>query len=645
MRGFLLTLVAGLALVTQAARTVTDLSGDGWTADGVPVAVPHTWNAIDGADGIGAVNPERLNDSAGLGSYARKRVVYRRALPDARPGRRAFVRCDGASIVAEMRVNGRIIGRHEGAFTAFCFEITDCLKPSGNELEIAVDNAFDADIQPIDGDFTMFGGLYRPVWLIETDPVCIDPLTDGANGLEVQADPATGRVTVRVHVLGGADETQTFDFPDHKLWTPETPHLYPIEVTIRRGDSTDTVREMVGFRTVEFRDDGFFYLNGKKRVLRGVNRHQDRFGKGWAVSAADEAEDVAWIKRMGADAVRTSHYPQSPSFYAACDRAGVIVWTEVPNVNRMVFTPRARANRLLQAREMVAQHRNRPSVAMWGLYNELYSSNYSMKPLSAEREIALVRDLIRTLDPGRPTVAATSRPERPELSALPDALGVNLYPGWYGGDAETMNAEVDAALFVSDRRTICVSEYGAGGSFGQHDDAQARPAPRGKHHPCEYQAWVHVGNYRRIASDPRIWGSFVWEMFDSGADARREGAAGGINDKGLVTYDRRQAKDAFWFYRANWSVEPTLRLAGAGTSSVSARTATVLGFCNAGPVTLTVNGRTVGTQAPDAVRTVVWKNVPLQAGENRVELRAGDLVSTSVWTSQTTRTDSWYRVD
>ena len=624
--------VAGFVVyAVRGERIETDLSGPGWTADGEPVSVPHTWNVLDGADGEGRGDPKRPNDSAGAGSYVRKRVVYRHALPAKASGRRYFVRCEGASIVAEMRVNGKDVGRHEGAFTAFCFEVTEAMNAGGNELEIAVDNSFDEDIQPIDGDFTMYGGLYRPVRLIETDPVCVDPVTDGANGLVAEADPKTGRVTVKVRVLGGEDEVQAFDIPGWKPWSPEEPNVYPIAVTIRRGTSTDTVRETVGFRTVEFREDGFLYLNGEKRILRGVNRHQDRKGKGWAVSAADEAEDVDWIKRMGADAVRTSHYPQSPAFYSLCDRKGLLVWTEVPNVNRMSFSARGRANRLLQAREMVAQHRNRPSVVMWGLYNELYSSNYSMKPLSAEREIALVRDLIRSLDPSRPTVAATSRPERPELSALPTALGVNVYPGWYGGDADTMNEDIEAVLFVTDRPAICVSEYGAGGSFGQHADARARPAARGPFHPCEYQAWVHRGNYRRIVESRRVWGSFAWEMFDSGADVRREGAANGWNDKGLVTGDRRNAKDAFWFYRANWVREPVLHLVGEEMSEVKGDKATVVGFCNAGSVTLVVNGATVGAKEPDSVKSAVWEDVPLRPGDNAIELRSGDLVSRATW--------------
>ena len=210
--------------VSSMCRVVTDLSGEGWTlteADGraYPVSIPHSWNVEDGCDGKEVLSSERYAKNAScMNSYERKRVVYSRPLPAARPGRRSFVKCDGASITATVSVNGQVAGTHLGAFTAFCFEVTDLMKPGENRLEIAVDNSSRDDVAPpVNADFTMYGGLYRDVQLIETPAVCIDPVTDGASGVRLFPDPDTGTVRAEIKVLGAPDETREFTVPDFRL--------------------------------------------------------------------------------------------------------------------------------------------------------------------------------------------------------------------------------------------------------------------------------------------------------------------------------------------------------------------------------------------------------------------------------------------
>lgn len=599
-----------------APRAETCLSGAGWTCDGAPVAVPHTWNAVDGADGLDVPPKQPGHNSVSSQSYARGARTYRRALPDAPPpGRRAFIRCDGVSVKAAVRVNGAPAAQHVGAFSAFTCEVTGLLKPTGNVLEIVADNAYDPDVPPTEGDFTVFGGVYRDVWWIEKPAVCVDPLRH----VRLHPDAATGRVRAEVPVSGGPDEVQTFDFGAPELWSPESPRLYRLTVTA----GTDRVTVPFGFRTVEMRADGF-YLNGVRRQLRGVCRHQDRIGKGWAVSAADEAEDVRWIKRMGADAVRTSHYPQSPAFYRLCDEEGLLVWTEIPLVDEVPATPAFRAHALHMAAEMVTQLAHHPSIVLWGLFNEVYQ--FKRKPDgTAEPLLRDVRARIRALDPTRPVVGASNR-DIPSLCAIPDALGMNLYPGWYtgyGADPEDMAARIAASVRASGRSCIAVSEYGGGGCIDQHGDALTRPAPSGRFHPEEYQAWLHRGNYLGIVDNPAVWGSFAWVMFDLASDSRREGAQIGRNDKGLVTGDRTTAKDAWYFYKCNWNPEPELRIVGerAGTTTNAAHTVVV--FSNAPEVMFFLNGRLHGAKVPDRVKTCVWRDVTLVPGENRMEFRAG----------------------
>ena len=604
---------------------------DGWTADGERVIVPHTWNAVDAADGIGRADDWVKNGySSGALSYERKTVVYRRELPDPTPMRRYFLRFPGASIRAEVKVNGVAVGSHTGAFTAFCFEITKALKSNGNILEVAVNNDFDPDVQPIHADFSVYGGLYRIPELVETPMVCIDPVTDAAKGVRIEADAATGKVTAYVSVLGGTNEVQRFHFPQPKLWSPETPNLYTVKVVVRQQGCEDSLDVRFGFRTVEFRGDGF-YLNGKKRKLRGVCRHQDRAGKGWGRSREDEADDIRWIKLMGADAVRTSHYPQSEAFYDLCDEHGLLVWTEVPNVNGLTFTETARENELREAREMVAQNRNHPCIFVWGIFNELYNMPMAQAPESRMRAL---KEYVRSLDSSRSVVAASCHVKRKELNAIPEQMGFNLYPGWYGKAADKMDEAIDDAFAQNpDRPIAAVSEYGCGGCVEQHADAKFRmPRTDSAFHPEEYQAYLHWGNYRGIVGDARIWGSFVWVMFDLGSDARREGAVFGMNDKGMVTWDRMTAKDAFYFYKANWNPESELHLVGSRMTETKNAKATVMAFSNVGKVSLYLNGKFYGELAPDEVNTAMWNEVPLEIGVNEIEVRAGSLRKCARWT-------------
>ena len=613
-----------LAALAQPRRTVS-LSGPGWLCDGEEVCVPHTWNALDGADGSpdGAPPPER-GMSISADSYLRKAARYSRRLPDPTPGMRQFVRFEAVSRKAEVYVNGSFAGSHAGAFTAFAFEITDLLHPKDNVIEVVADNRWDVDVAPLSADYTLFGGIYRGVEWIETPQVCIDPVTDGACGVELDVN-TDGTVKAKIRVLGGPDEERTFSVEKPELWSPENPKLYERTFEIASGDS---VSVRFGFRTVEFREDGF-YLNGVKRRLRGVNRHQDAGLCGWAASRGDEDRDFALIAEVGADAVRLAHYPQSRHVYDICDEKGILVWNEVPAINWLTDSPAFRSNLVQQLREMVAQKRNHPCVFAWSLFNEIYNDVPADRAQEGWMEdmLAEMRDVIKALDPTRPVVAASDRPAKRALNDIPQQLAFNAYPGWYGDT--TIEEDVANWFEASGRKILAISEYGAGGNPFEHLDPlpPGRLDPGGPVHPEETQVKLHAADYRAIASDGRIWGSFVWAMFDFAADARREGGKNGINDKGLVTRDRTVRKDAFYFYKANWTKERVLHVCSQRMAGTTNATATVVGFSNCGDVTLSVNGRIVGSKTPDGVCVVEWRDVPLDTGENVIELRSGGLAA------------------
>ena len=606
-----------------------------WTCDGEKVTVPHTWNAIDGADGHGGEFQDFDNSVAGRG-FARCCKTYSTALPERAPGKRCFVRCDGAAVTAMVCVNGRIVGTHRGAVTAFAFEITRFLKPHDNLLEIVVDNHFDEFQPPVYGDYTVEGGLYRPVWLIETDPICIDPTYYGGPGVEIDADADTGRVTAKVHVLGAEDEVREFKFDNPRLWSPEEPNLYDLAITVTNGTWRDTVRQKIGFRKAEFREDGF-YLNGRKRKLRGVNYHQERAVSGWALSKQEIAEDIDCIKAMGADAMRGTHYPHSRTCYDLCDEKGLLCWIELP-ASALVWTNATYVARLMEtAREMIAQNRNHPSLLVWSLYNELYSVWDGQKEEMKKAPIHWIfRDLQRLfaeLDPKHPTTGAwCGYTEGFGCEGVVDVAASNAYPGWKDGEPDRMTSRIDRFFDKarSGRRTVGIGEYGAYASIYRHDDPYAASNNASKNHAEEWQVAVHHDQYACIKRDRRVWGSFIWMMFDAASDNRDEGDHKGINDKGLVTHDHRTTKDAFYFYQANWTEKPVLHLCSKRMTEVGERFS-VTGFSNCGEVSLFVNGKLVGTKKPDEVKTVLWKSVPMDTGLNVIELRAGKLVDSCTW--------------
>jgi beta-galactosidase len=647
----LLTMLAAVpALAWAAPRSTILLSGPGWTCDGEAVSVPHTWNAIDGADGVGMEN----EDSASAASYLRKLARYRRSLPDPTPGRRQFIRCEAVCDKAVVYVNGKEAGRHTGAFTAFCFDVTGLMRPSGNVLEITADNRYDIEVPPIQADFTMHGGIYRDVWMYETDQVHIDPTVDGASGVEIDSDSDTGEINVRVRVKGAesakavyyvegpglekpvASATPRFKLPGFRLWSPETPNVYTLTVRLGEKGDGDMVTLPFGFRKIEFRKDGF-YLNGVRRQMHGVNYHQDREGKGWAISRDDIAEDIGIIRELGADAIRTAHYPHSDWCYERCDREGLLAWVEAPNVNRIRFTEEYARNSTTLVREMVAQLKHHPSIFTWSTWNEI-----NFKGQKSEDTVPFLKKLdaeARAQDSTRPVSLATFRDFQVAENATAEIIGFNYYPGWYRSTPDGMHETVSKTLSMNPKfSNLCVSEYGAGASVHQHAELLSRGGSSGGKlgcaawHPEEYQAWVHYRNYRQIVKDERVWGSFVWLMFDFAADVVNEGYPFGLNDKGLMTFDHKTKKDAYWFYRANWrSEEPMLHLVGKRLTSLTNATAGVLAFSTVGEVTFKLNGKVYGTAKPDETKSVYWLDVPLQMGTNTIELAAGGRVERATW--------------
>ena len=670
MRAFSLVLLFSVAVIAPMAdaRQSLELS-NGWSfvrrdvgpaavpdAKWETVSVPHTWNAIDGANGL--VADPNVPDG-----YYRGAGWYVRPLTDLTfvAGQRVFARFGAVATVADVWLNDRHLGQHRGAFAAFCFELTPFLRGDGSDvLRVRADNSRFQDVAPLQGDFTVFGGVYRPVELLVTDATCISPLDHGSSGVfltpksltdaEAAVEAAvelsgkagtTAQVEVEVTDAAGTtagkgggevtiagDGTTRASVPlriarPHRWQGRKDPYLYTATIRLRRdGRVIDEVRQPLGLRTIELTPDRGALLNGAPYALHGVNRHQDRAGKGWALSAADHAEDVALMVELGCTSVRLAHYQQNPVVHDLCDRNGLVLWQEIPLVDRISSLPQFADNAKQQLTEMILQGYNHPSLCFWGVFNELEATWAEQPGPRPDALIAELRDLAHRLDSSRPTVAASWKRDPDPLHAMPDGIAFNVYPGWYWGKPDDFGPLVESLSAQLNGRRVGISEYGAGASVVQHQEGELAPPTNTatRFHPEEWQASFHERVWALAQNNPRLWGTWIWNLCDFAVDKRDEGDTPGRNDKGLVTYDRKIRKDAFYFYKANWSDEPVVYLAARRLTPRKRATTEVKAYSNCGPVELFVNGRSLGVQAPDAVRIARWPGVTLVPGENRVAL-------------------------
>ena len=661
MKKLLIALTAWLAALSAGAQRHEQLLNDNWQfrlghqverGSAVRVDLPHTWNAQDALSG-------KTDYKRGLGHYERRLFV-----PADWEGQRLYLRFEGANSVADLFVNGRHVGQHRGGYGAFVFEITDYVDyGKANTLRVSVNNAETLDVMPLVGDFNFYGGLYRDVHLVRTGPACISLLDHGSPGVRLVQDSvsrdyaavralvalsnggdAAVSAEVRLRLLDGdrevAAQRLTLTLPPDSSIESELPaslrrpHLwdgrrdpfrYRAEVSLwRDGHEVDRVEQPLGLRYYRIDPDRGFFLNGRHLPLRGVCRHQDRSEVGNALRRAHHDEDAAIMAEMGANAVRLAHYPQAEYFYDLMDRYGFIVWAEIPFVGPggysdegFVNLPAFRQNGRQQLVELIRQHYNHPSIVVWGLFNEL-----SMRGDNPVPYIEELNDLAHREDPTRPTVAASNTDGA--LNFVTDAMAWNRYDGWYGGTPADLGRWLDRMHAAHPDLRIAISEYGAGASLYHQQDTLVKAVATSFWHPENWQTHYHMANWRELSARPFVWGSFIWNLFDFGAAHRHEGDRVGINDKGLVTFDRRMRKDAFYFYKANWNKdEPLLYLAERRTTRRTRPMQTFMAFTNQAEAELFVNGVSCGRAQADSLATVRWTGVRLRPGENEVRVVSG----------------------
>ena len=615
----------------------------------VRVDLPHTWNAQDALSG-------KIDYKRGIGNYEKNLFIR----PEWK-GKRLFIRFEGVNNIADVFINRRHIGEHRGGYGAFIFEITGKVEyGKENSILVRVNNGEQLDIMPLVGDFNFYGGIYRDVHLLITDETCISPLDYASPGVRLIQDSVSHRyakvratvdlsngssgnqeVELNVRLLDGQrvvkegtknvnlsgnevmQQELTFEIDQPHLWNGrQDPFLYQAEVTLfRNGQMVDRVTQPLGLRFYRIDPDKGFFLNGKHLPLQGVCRHQDRSEVGNALRPQHHEEDVALMLEMGVNAVRLAHYPQATYFYDLMDKNGIIVWAEIPfvgpggyNDKGFVDLPAFRANGKEQLKELIRQHYNHPSICVWGLFNEL--TELGDNPVEYIKKLNV---LAHQEDTTRPTTSASN--QMGDLNFITDAIAWNRYDGWYGGTPADLGKWLDRMHKDHPKICIAISEYGAGASIYHQQDSLVKTVPTSWWHPENWQTYYHIENWKTISSRPYVWGSFVWNMFDFGAAHRTEGDRPGINDKGLVTFDRKVRKDAFYFYKANWNrEEPMLYLTGKRNTVRTQRLQTITAFTNLSGAELFVNGKSYGKAIPDSYAILEWKNVELEPGENEIKV-------------------------
>lgn len=599
------------------------------------VNLPHTWNGIDGQDGE--------ND------YYRGKCLYVRSLEkeDLPEADRYYIEFRGANSSAELYVDGNKIACHDGGYSTWRADITDYLKNPVSIIAVAVDNSANETVYPQMADFTFYGGLYRDVNIIAVSESHFDLDYYGGPGIMVTPQISGNNASVQVRVFlsnaGGGDElefvvkdalsnvvatkTQSaslteaqIDIENVVLWHgKKNPYLYTAEVLLKREDKIlDNVSTRFGCRTFEIDPERGFILNGEEYPLRGVSRHQDRWGIGNALLPEHHREDIELICELGATTIRLAHYQHDQYFYDLCDEKGLVIWAEIPYISKHMKT--GRENTISQMKELVTQNYNHPSIVVWGLSNEISMAGSDPDLIENHK---ILNDLVHEMDSTRKTtIAVVSMCDiHDPYIQIPDVISYNHYFGWYGGDTSMNGPWLDNFHKEFPDIPIGMSEYGCE-ALNWHTSK-----PTQGDYTEEYQAYYHEELIKQLFTRKYLWATHVWNMFDFGADARNEGGENGQNHKGLVTFDRKYKKDAFYAYKAWLSDEPFVHICSKRYVDRVEDVTKVTVYSNQPEVELFVNGKSVGKKAaPDHFFYFEIEN----KGESQIVAVAGDCRDESV---------------
>ncbi len=620
------------------------------------VSIPHTWNAFDPYD-------DEKSYRRGI-SWYRKNI---RLTPEDLKNKRAFLHFEAANQVADVYVNGIQVGRHKGGYTGFTFEITKAidLEAETQLIAVMVNNAHDAMIAPLAIGYTLYGGIYRDVWLITTNETHFDLEDYSSQGVfiktpEVSKEKAT--VSITGNIVNQSTDTNTlqvesiiYDDKDNvvastasdlsvskeekgsythaleinapRLWSPDDPYLYKVHSLIKKnGVVIDKIVNPLGCRWFSVDENKGFFLNGEHLSLRGTTRHQDMLDKGSALSNEDHRRDMQIVKDMGCNFIRISHYPQDPEVLRAADELGLIAWEEIPLVDYMTIDQEFLDNSKHMLLEMIHQHYNHPSVVLWGSMNEIFLWGNNEDRIKRQTDSVYMRnvakfakelnDLIEKEDPTRLSTIAMHGGSKDYdavgIEDTPQVSSYNIYAGWYGGTFDGFGRFFDNIHKRKPKQKIFVSEYGAGGDLRLNSEKPIRFDFTG-----QYQRMFHEAHLKQINERDYFIGTSIWNEFDF-SQPHVGGPIPHLNQKGMFTWDRKP-KDVYYLYKANWNKEPMVHIAEKDWQkrAIANKTKTydITIYTNLTSVELYVNSKRVGKKPSGDLNKIVWK-VKLKEGKN-----------------------------
>ena len=606
----------------------------GWSFTGpdgnaAAVDLPHTWNSVDGQDGG--------ND------YWRGTCVYEKTFPrpDFAPDQRVYLEFQGVNASARVELNGSEVGAHDGGYSTFRWDVTDLLQAE-NRLTVHVDNSRNDRVYPQKADFTFYGGIYRDVSLILVNQCHFDLDDYGGPGLKVTSTVNGSNGQVRVETFHHAENAAvavrlldgdgravaegtgtdcTLSISKVRLWDGvKDPYLYTCEAELTvDGSVVDRISTRFGVRTFSVDPQKGFFLNGRPYPLHGVSRHQDWKGIGNAITKEHHDADMAMIREVGANTIRLAHYQHDQYFYDLCDQYGMVVWAEIPYISEHM--PNGRDNTLSQAKELVIQNYNHPSIVVWGVSNEITISTKDKADMLDNHRA--LNDLYHELDPSRLTTLACYAMCGPfnRSAHITDVVSWNLYLGWYVPGLFLNDLWMDFFHLRYPNRALGYSEYGCEAMPNLHSSK-----PRRGDHTEEYQCVYNEYMLNCFAKHPYLWATHLWNMFDFAADARDQGGEPGMNHKGIVTFDRKIKKDSFYIYKAWWSDQPFVHICGRRYADRPEAVTTVKVYSNQPHVALYANGRLIEEKSGGKVFTF---RVPL-AGQVELKAVSGDCADSCV---------------
>ncbi len=609
------------------------------------VDLPHTWNKEDG--------------NTGGNNYFRSMCTYKKELIlSIDNSKKYYIEFEAVNSVSEVIINGVALAKHEGGYSTFRVDFTSVAVEGVNTIEVHVTNEHNSDVYPMDADFTFFGGIYRDVYLITVDSIHIDLDDHGSYGVYVsQTDVSkeSAILNVKTNIRNTANISENvkvlLEFLDKSnnivvskslekevvtsesletelvienpiLWHGTVnPYLYNLKVTVSVNDEKVDERNIrTGLRFYNVDKDKGFMLNGEHYQLNGVCRHQCRDGRGWAQDNLHHLEDIEIITEMGANSIRLAHYQHAQYFYDLCDEKGLLIWAEIPYISKSSPTDPTGKNAKDQLVELIKQNYNHSSIFTWGLQNEITIKG-GRDTNNMDGIVSDLHTLAKELDPFRLTTQAQEGPSCPigdPLNDISDIVGYNHYFGWYRGViADTRDWILKYREQYPDRG-VMFSEYGVEGIINYHTTT-----PRIKDYTEEYHALYHEKIMPIFNEFDYVFGTYVWNMFDFASDLRNEGGRKGMNNKGLVTHDRRIRKDAYYYYKALWSTEKMLHITSKRFDERLEDEIKVKVYTNLENASIYVNGVFIETKTPNN-RTIVFESVKLEKGDNLIEVISGE---------------------